>query len=1317
MKKENSIPIIIFLFFGIFLTIPSTTLSVYLDKDKAKQASFEFASNRLIVKLKTEADKGITLNKVQGKITTGLPELDKLNIKFKVEKQEKLFKEFKETALKSDRFSSVYVLEVPAGTDLKQMKTEYEVRPEVEYAELDYKFGLFESPNDPLFPHQWYLNNLGLAQNDSQGYYGINRPAGHLQIRKFGKDDADIDALESFERKDEKTVPLVGIIDTGVDTDHEDLADNVWTNPGEIPDNGIDDDHNGFVDDFYGWDFSGDSMVWVGNIIEDNDPTDYYGHGTHVAGIVAAIRDNGIGVSGINTPCKIMAIKFFPNSYSSIGAKSIVYAADMGCDVINMSWGAPFPSRVLEEALDYSVTKGVLPIAAAGNSGGVDYYYPAFYPQVFAVGASNSKDEVTYFSTYGKHIEVVAPGEDILSLRADNTDMYAEDGYPYTHIVAEKYYLADGTSMASPCAVGVAAYLLAVSPGISKEKVKEIMEQSADDIIYPFGGDSLYSPGKDIFSGYGRVNLNSALKLLSGRQAKIDYPYENAIVSGYVPIIGTASGDSFMNYVLEYGKGFSPQVWTELVNSTVKVGQDTLGIWNSSGLSGLYSIRLTVGDKNQEITHVTANNGTYVKITSPVQQDTIRGYAEIRGNTVVSNFSGYTLEYGYGESPSSWDTITTSTRMVADNILGKWVLSFVPEGTYTLKLSVKDTSRQVYMDEVRVTIKSIATGGWFRNLSSWGSLSPAVGDINGDGYDEVIVGVGSSPGYAKTGGLEVFTHQGEREPGWPRDTDKGMMSSPALGDLDGDGIDDIVICSYYGVHAYLSNSANWFRSAITEGNNFWSLATPVIADLEKDGYFEVLMINNSGTVYAWRNNGEPVIPGGNGVFAYATGSNVYEGFPCLAVADLDRDGENEVIAGSAYVISGEFGNYTVEGGIYIWDINGNQLLSPKNYPYKFGWIYGLAITNVDADEDLEVITFGQNEHHPVLCAFKKDGTQASGFPVVLEDLISGWWWGNHPAVGDLDGDGVLEIVVSMWTVGDARIYAWHQDGTPLTPASPLIFFKSPDAQRKREVLSGFGNSIGEITAKIKSMRQQELDDLFSSFKDTVFASVVETFGSPILADVNADGKVEIIAHAGYYYSTGYERVFAWDYEGDLIPGWPIYTSAVASALNYYPYSPVIADIDKDGKLNLITDTDWPDFKLTNWELDIDYDSKTMHWPKYMHDKWNSGIFKKEDYTEAKDEEKPQLPASFALSQNFPNPFNSETVIEYSLPEENRVKIVIYNILGQKVKTLLEQKLNPGYKRIVWDGKDDRGKEVTSGVYFYRLETSGYKETKKMILLR
>ncbi|MDH4222265.1 MAG: S8 family serine peptidase [candidate division Zixibacteria bacterium] len=1313
MERKNLLVIAILFVISFTFFLPIPVYSLYSGETISRRILPEYAPGRLIVKFKPEAHNRM----VSGKVTTGIASLDSLNSKYKVKKQEKLFKKFEKTALKEDKFLSVYILEVPTETDLENMKKDYEKRPEIEYVELDYKVELLEAPDDPLFDNQWYLNNTG------QGYMGTKRVSGDyndLLVIKYGNAGADIDALEAFGKNLETVLPLVGIIDTGVDREHEDLKDNIWTNPGEIPDNVIDDDHNGFTDDSYGWDFSGEKDTIV--FQEDNDPSDYYGHGTHCAGIVAGVKDNGIGISGITSHCRIMAIKIFPNAFFSVGTKAIIYAADMGCNIINMSWGGPYPSKLLEDAIDYAVSKGVLSVAAAGNSGAEDYFYPASLPQVFTVGASNSKDEVTYFSTYNEYIDVIAPGEDILSLRAINTDMYAEGGAsglePTVHIVDDKYYLADGTSMAAPCAAGVAAFILAASPGISITRVKEILQQSADDIIYPYGGDSLYSPGKDIYSGYGRVNLNSALQLLSGRLAKIDYPFENMLVSGYVPIIGTASGDSFQNYILDYGEGYTPESWSQIANSVIPLSKDTLGIWNSSGLSGVYTLRLTVGDQNREVVHLIAGNSPYVEISYPEEGDTIKGYTQISGYTIIPDFSCYTLEYGYGELPVSWDTIITSTKMIADEVLGNWMVNFLDEARYTMRLTAKANSGVTYSDSVVVEVKSIVSSGWFSELPNFGSLSPAVGDIDGDGYSEVVVGVGGST-IAEMGGIEVFSHTGELEPGWPKDTDKKMMSSPALADLNGDGIEDIVLCSNQGLHAYLSNSTSWFISVSTGGNNFWSLATPVIADLENDGHNEILMINNSGKVYAWRDNGSSFIPGNNGVFAQAIGNEYkYEDFPCLIIADLDNDYKNEVIAGIA-------NGYT--GGIYIWDITGTQLLAPGDYPEVFTRVFGIAVANIDDVNDLEVIVFGSNQDYLTLSAFKKNGTQVPGYPIEIEDLQSGEWFGNHPAIGDLEGDGIMEIVTSIFTIGEARIYAWHQDGTPLGVIGPdglMVSMSLPDKELKRSVLSSLGNSIGEIFAKIREMGKEELYTMFStSGNDPVFVSVPETFGSPILADVNADDRVDIIARAGYYYGTGYERVFAWDYEGNIIPGWPLYVSEEPASFTFYPYSPVICDVDNDGKLNLVLATDYSDLKLICWEFNTSYDLNKMHWPRYMHDKQNSGVFRLEDYLEV-EEEDITVPACFSLSQNYPNPFNSITTIPFSLKvqgstfkESTHTSLVIYNILGQKVRTLLDKEMMPGIHQAVWDGKDGRDNTVTSGIYFYRLETENYTQTKKMVFLK
>lgn len=1205
MKTEKLILAIGMVVLAAILMAPLAAYSIQFQAGLKHKTEPDFAATRLIVKLKPEANENVILGRVQSQVTTGLVSLDRLNLKFRVSRQERLFRRPAPAPLAPGNLSGVYVLEVPAETDLQEMKAEYESNPEVEYAEPDYTLELYETPDDPLFPHQWWLNNLGAAQNDGQGYYGNDRTQGHDLVVKFGVEDADIDWPEAMGRDDQTTIPLVGIIDTGVDTDHEDLAGHVWINPGEIPNNGLDDDHNGFTDDLYGWDFSGDST----GIQEDNDPSDSYGHGTHCAGIVAAVSNNGIGIAGVSAPCRVMAIKIFPNAYASLGAEGIVYAADMGCDVINMSWGAAYPSRLMKDALDYAMSKEVLPVAAAGNDGAKKLNYPAAYDGILTVGASNSEDEVTDFSTYGEHVEVIAPGQDILSLRAAGTDMYAEDGFPGKHVVDERYYLADGTSMAAPCVAGVAAYLLAVSPGVSVQTAMEMIQQSAEDVVYPYGGDSLYSPGRDVYSGYGRVNLNSALQLISGRMARIDYPFENALVSGEVAVMGTASGTNFESYLLEYGEGLVPDSWNPITSSVVPVTGDTLGVWNSSALAGLFTLRLTVGDQNQTRVRVIADNHSYVRITSPTDADTVAGFAEIRGYTIAPGFSEYRLEYGYGESPASWFPIITSTKMVADGTLGRWLVSFLNVGEYSLRLLVQTSAGGVYADTVALVVRSIAISGCTQELLSNGSLSPAVGDVDGDGYDEIVVGVGSSLVAGRTGGVEVFTHDCRREPGWPKDTDRNMMSSPSLGDLDGDGIKDIVICSDAGVHAYLSDSPAWLAGASTQGSDFWGLATPIIADLEEDGEPEVLTISANGQVYAWHADGQPFIPGTQGKFALTVGSTPDMDFPCLAVADLDGDGENEVIAGAAHPVSGEYGNYQGVGGIYIWDLSGNSLLEPGDYPIEFVYVSGIAVADVDHNEDLEILVFSANGNYHTICALKKDGTQAAGYPILLEDVTAGWWFGNHPAVGDLDGDGSLEIVVSLWTLGEARIYAWHQDGTPLVAGGPLVSFNELDSERNREIMSVLGGSIGEIATRCRTMNRQELAALGVTWDEDPFTSQASTFGSPVLADMDGNGSAEIVIRAGHFLNTGYEKLYAWDYEAMLLPGFPLYATAEPNFATYYPYTPVVADVDRDGKVDLILNTDFNIYaksKVISWELDAEYVAESQPWPKYMHDIWNSG---------------------------------------------------------------------------------------------------------------
>jgi subtilisin family serine protease len=273
-------------------------------------------------------------------------------------------------------------------------------------------------PDDPLFDRQWGLHNTGQAILDREGVA-----------------DADIDAPEAWDLSTGSGDPVVAVLDSGVDYTHVELAPNMWTNPREIPGNGLDDDGNGWVDDVHGADL----------VQNDGQPLDDDGHGTHVAGIVAAAGNNGIGVTGVCWQARIMAVKMLDYlGYGSMdraiaaleyivaqkvhgGANVVAINASWGITVNDAIWGGfvPEDGDILYDAIDEAGKADIIFVAAAGNTGYDNdnvvegrRIYPASYslPNLIAVAASDWRDEKAYFSTYGRtSIDLFAPGEHVLS--------------------------------------------------------------------------------------------------------------------------------------------------------------------------------------------------------------------------------------------------------------------------------------------------------------------------------------------------------------------------------------------------------------------------------------------------------------------------------------------------------------------------------------------------------------------------------------------------------------------------------------------------------------------------------------------------------------------------------------------------------------------------------------------------------------------------------------------------------------------------------------------------------------------------------------
>ncbi|MBP8261414.1 MAG: S8 family serine peptidase [Verrucomicrobia bacterium] len=302
-------------------------------------------------------------------------------------------------------------------------------RADVEYAEPDFLVQTAAViPNDPAFVNQWGL---------------------------FSSTDADINGPEAWDVSVGDPAVVVAIIDTGVQWNHPDLAANIFVNAIELNGSpGIDDDGNGYVDDIHGWDF------YAG----DSDPMDESGHGTHVAGIVGAAGNNGMGVAGTQWRARILPLRFIgPNGgYVSDAIEAVEYAVAMGARISNNSWGSSSYSSALESAISKAGGKGHLFVAAAGNSGldaDKSPFYPACYPldSIVSVAAVGQTLLRASFSNYGaQSVDLGAPGVSIYSTLRGST-----------------YGSMSGTSMASPHVAGVAALVLATMPDASVATIRD----------------------------------------------------------------------------------------------------------------------------------------------------------------------------------------------------------------------------------------------------------------------------------------------------------------------------------------------------------------------------------------------------------------------------------------------------------------------------------------------------------------------------------------------------------------------------------------------------------------------------------------------------------------------------------------------------------------------------------------------------------------------------------------------------------------------------------------------------------------------------
>lgn len=457
-----------------------------------------------------------------------------------------------------------------------------------DYVEPDYIVTSNATPNDPRYAsgELWGLHNVG---------------------QDAGSNDADIDAPEAWDVRTSASNIVVAVIDTGVRYTHEDIAANMWTNPGEIPGNGLDDDNNGYVDDVYGMD--------ARNL--DGDPMDDNRHGTHCAGTIAAVGNNGKGIVGVAWQARIMALKFLGakgSGYTSDALLCIQYAIAKGAHVMSNSWGGGGYSQALRDAIATARAQGILFVASAGNSSAnsdTSPQYPANYQEdnVVAVAATDRNDSLASFSNYGNGaVEIAAPGVKILSLG---------------HTTDDAYISLSGTSMASPHVAGALALLKARFPSETYRQLINRLQRGADRL--PQLADKTHDGA--------RLNLDGALRTTNNRPVNDDFASAAKLYGQPLHVRAALTGATLQTGEPIHASAPNPGpslwwAWTPTIGGSITLNTfgstfDTrLAIYTGAALNALTSVASNDNESAEILTSkltFTATAGTpyFIAISGP----------------------------------------------------------------------------------------------------------------------------------------------------------------------------------------------------------------------------------------------------------------------------------------------------------------------------------------------------------------------------------------------------------------------------------------------------------------------------------------------------------------------------------------------------------------------------------------------------------------------------------------------------------------------------------------------------------------------------
>lgn len=1194
--------------------------------------------------------------------------------------------------------SNIYSLKFSPDSDILSLVQKFQKEPIVEYAQPNYLNRLCSKSSselsDEFYEYQWALPT--------------------------------IDALKAWEMEKGSKDIVIAVVDTGIDYNHEDLKGRIWVNKGEIPNNGVDDDGNGYIDDVIGWDF----------LDKGNDPMDKNWHGTHVAGIIGAVPDNFTGVAGILWDCQIMALRAGEAYLQDDDVSAaIVYAADNGAHIINMSWGSNTFSYIILDAINYAYSRGCVLVGAAGNDDRPWAIYPALHNNVIAVGATNREDKKAYFSNYGQGIDIVAPGDRIFATTPK-----------------DKYSSWSGTSMAAPVVSAVAALMLSKRRSLTNQEVYQILRQTADKIDEP------------LFSGAGRVNAAKALVASVPLTASIVSPENGMGTDKGINIKGTATGSKFSKFRLEYANlkiVMDESDWRLINIQNVPVLDDLLGKWDTKNLDeGSYVVRLRVfGDGKLEAEDKIILNVDHsppkiaqVKAVWKIQEDIYR-YA-ITWRTDDLTFGE--MYYRESNTEKEFQRITTGSISNGHTI---YISDYRNPGEYEYfvkatnragLLSIDDNNGKYYT----VVVKSLRVplDGFTERALGIPALHPLNKnfDFNDNGLMEII-GMETKSEFET---VKMYEKDFSGVYSEVFSSDKPYLLWD-LDDTDGDGLYELLGSGIDSTFLYESPEPGAFPTQkIWEMNGLWGGR---IADLDNDGKKEILARHlESNSIHIYENRGD------NSYTRVGRLENPTEGDNYLAttfaVWDFDGDGLKEIVMGdqdgdifiyenvdndkyqhtwtgklpNSQIIFANIGDFNGDGKQEF--IIGARLA--ENYdPMKRQWIFaifecfgdnkyemvwsqeiigvrksegGITVGDLDNDGKDEIVILVT----PSLYVFKYS-SPGSYEPIWYHPADNTRW---H-AIYDFDSDGVNDILfneankLKAFRWQSPALRPWGLIALPLNEREIELRWNAPADTNSYRIYRGTNKNNLRLIETFNLSDSQTTTGYFHDKNLTAdvtywyaIASVKDTGqeqrsdkvsvmpNSPpklILAEYVPPSTIRLIFNEAMGLSAQNESLYT------ITSGNEFHKKPSSALLDFHGERVILTLTDslKDG-LYQVTAYNVRD--ATGVPISVNANTVIFQVITPIDDEWSD----------------------LSLMRVYPNPIMPNSRHPGRLTFDNlpsSTKIRIYNMESQLVRTLGEGEFNKS--KIIWYLDNENRQKIASGIYIYVAECDGDKKSGKIGIVR